>query len=83
MDLRKYKPSKRVDDRRKQNGTTTVGQIASAFATAAKNSLEPEQLASNARIVFGSKLDAETARKSVKYPDGKLRRRPVLAGNDS
>ena len=83
MDLRKHKPSGNIDDRRKQNGTTTIGQAAGTFGDLVKASLDPEQLASNARLVFGSKHDPEKFKKSVKLPDVKLRRRsPSLAGND-
>ena len=82
MDLRKYKPSRNFEDRRGQKGTTTIGQAARTYSEIVKSSLDPAQLASNARIVFGGKPDPDEFRKSVKLPNVKLRRKPALAGND-
>ena len=83
MDLRKTKPSPRIEDRRKQEGKTTFGQAAGIAWDMVKEGVKPEAFASNARIIFGSKIDADEFRKSIKSPDVKLKRsRPVLAGND-
>ena len=81
MDLRKYKPEK-LEDRRKQNGTTTLRQATGIAWDIIKDGVKPEAFASNARMIFGSKPDMEAFKKSVKTPDVKLRRRPSLAGND-
>ena len=82
MDLRKYKPTK-LDDRRKQEGTTTLKQAAGIAWDMVKDGAKPEAFATGAKILFGSKLNPDDARKSIKTPDVKLRRpRTALAGND-
>lgn len=63
MKLDKYKPSKRIDDRRPQQGRTTIGQVAHNAGNAVLNSIN--NFGSGLRMGLGYKEDPEKVRKRI------------------